>query len=66
MPSRTCPLKGPNFKIKLELQNQGERTMINLPVAFSYDREIYTMETGQIVVSTLLPVSEAGAPLHIT
>lgn len=49
--------KGPNFKIKLELQNQGERALTNLPIAFSYDRDIYSMERGQFIVSTLLPVS---------
>lgn len=52
-----CASKGPSFKIKLELQNQGERALTNLPVAFSYDRDIYSMERGQFIVSTLLPVS---------
>lgn len=49
--------KGPNFKIKLELLNQGERALTNLPIAVSYDRDIYSMERGQFFVSTLLPVS---------
>ncbi|CAN0051092.1 unnamed protein product, partial [Hapterophycus canaliculatus] len=57
---------GPNFKIKLELQNQGERTLINLPVAFSYDREIYAMERGQIIVSTLLPGIASRHEIAIT
>eukprot|EP00903_Cladosiphon_okamuranus_P005978 g5900.t1 len=50
-----CQGLGPNFKIKLELQNQGERALTNVPVAFSYDRDIYSMERGQFIVSTLLP-----------
>lgn len=49
--------KGPNFKIKLELQNQGDRALTNLPVAFTYDRDIYAMENGQFMVSALIPVS---------
>eukprot|EP00752_Nemacystus_decipiens_P018752 g16813.t1 len=50
-----CQGLGPNFKIKLELQNLGERALTNLPVAFSYDRDMYSMERGQFIVSTLLP-----------
>ncbi|CAM9579181.1 unnamed protein product, partial [Laminaria digitata] len=50
-----CQGLGPKFKIKLELHNQGERALTNLPVAFSYDRDIYAMDKGQFVVSTLLP-----------
>lgn len=49
--------KGPKFKIKLELHNQGDRALTNLPVAFTYDRDIYTMKKGQFMVSALIPVS---------
>lgn len=30
---------------------------MNLLVALAYDRDIYRMESGQFVVSTLIPVS---------
>lgn len=52
--------QGPKFKIKLELHNQGERTLTNVPVAFAYDRNIYSMERGQFIVSALLPVGGLG------
>ncbi|CAM9559362.1 unnamed protein product, partial [Sphacelaria rigidula] len=50
-----CQGLGPNFKIILELQNQGERTIIDLPVVITYDRAIYSMDRGQFMISTLLP-----------
>lgn len=53
---RSYCAQGPKFKIKLELHNQGERTLTNLPVDFSYDRNIYRMSRGQFIVSALLPV----------
>ncbi|CAN0380487.1 unnamed protein product [Pylaiella littoralis] len=61
-----CQGLGPNFKIKLELQNQGERALTNLPVAFSYDRKIYAMDRGQFTVPTLLPGVASRHEVSIT
>ncbi|CAM9926261.1 unnamed protein product [Ectocarpus sp. 6 AP-2014] len=61
-----CQGLGPNFKIKLELQNQGDRALTNLPVAFTYDRDIYAMEKGQFMVSALIPGVSSRHEIAIT
>ncbi|CAM9680067.1 unnamed protein product [Ascophyllum nodosum] len=50
-----CQGLGPMFKIKLGLQNQGDHTLTNLLVVFSYDQNIYRMERGQLIISALIP-----------
>eukprot|EP00640_Fibrocapsa_japonica_P000784 CAMPEP_0113937780 /NCGR_PEP_ID=MMETSP1339-20121228/4326_1 /TAXON_ID=94617 /ORGANISM="Fibrocapsa japonica" /LENGTH=585 /DNA_ID=CAMNT_0000940679 /DNA_START=147 /DNA_END=1904 /DNA_ORIENTATION=- /assembly_acc=CAM_ASM_000762 len=46
---------GPHFKIKVQLQNGGTRSLMKIPLTFVFNRSLYLMRQSQMVLPVLLP-----------
>lgn len=46
---------GPLFKLKVAIQNGGGRALASVPVAVTYDHEVYRMARSHLVLPVLLP-----------
>lgn len=46
---------GPLFKLKVDVQNGGARALSRVPVAVTYDHEVYRMARSHLVLPVLLP-----------
>mmetsp|Transcript_7059 Transcript_7059/g.25118 ORF Transcript_7059/g.25118 Transcript_7059/m.25118 type:complete len:582 (-) Transcript_7059:34-1779(-) len=46
---------GPTFKVTLNLQNTGTRSLINVPMTFNYNHDLYRVSTPVIVVPLMIP-----------
>jgi Bardet-Biedl syndrome 1 protein len=46
---------GPLFKIKVNVQNTGTKALTNIPIVFTYNQDIYTMQRPHLLVPSLVP-----------
>lgn len=46
---------GPYFKIKLNIQNAGTKSMRNVPLTFTYSHDLYRMKKSLLCVPLLIP-----------
>lgn len=46
---------GPQFKITLNLQNTGSRSLIDVPVTFSYKHDLYKINKPVLIIPLMIP-----------
>jgi Bardet-Biedl syndrome 1 protein len=46
---------GPLFKIKFNIQNTGTKALVNVPIVFTYNTELYRVEKPHLMVPSLVP-----------
>ena len=53
---------GPIFKLKLDIQNTGNRPIFNVPLVFSYNQQVYKLSEHMVNLPLLIPGVMYGAP----
>ena len=46
---------GPIFKLKLDIQNTGNRPIFNVPLVFSYNQQVYKLSEHMVNLPLLIP-----------
>lgn len=46
---------GPPFKIKMKIQNTGRKPLVNIPVTFGFQHDLYTMAKPYFKIPVLIP-----------
>ena len=53
---------GPIFKLKLDIQNTGNRPIFNVPLVFSYNQQVYKLSEHMVNLPLLIPGVMYGTP----
>jgi Bardet-Biedl syndrome 1 protein len=46
---------GPLFKVKFNVQNTGSKALVNVPIVFTYNTELYRIDRPHLLVPSLMP-----------
>jgi Bardet-Biedl syndrome 1 protein len=49
---------GPLFKIKINITNTGQKSLLKVPIMFVYNRQIYTMRQSIVEIPVLVPQAQ--------